>query len=59
MLKNLRIKVSPSNHEYKITGLNDQLCEDQLFSLKQKSMKNENGEAETLKIIVYDYFANH
>ncbi|XWS74255.1 hypothetical protein CRYUN_Cryun02cG0199900 [Craigia yunnanensis] len=58
-LKNLRIKVSPSNQEYKITGLSDQFCEDQLFCLKQKSMKNENGEAETLEITVYDYFVNH
>ncbi|XP_022752833.1 protein argonaute 4-like isoform X3 [Durio zibethinus] len=59
LLKNLRIKVSPSNQEYKITGLSDQFCKDQLFSLKQKSMKNENGEAETLEITVYDYFVNH
>ncbi|XVF20204.1 hypothetical protein REPUB_Repub11eG0177800 [Reevesia pubescens] len=59
VLKNLRIKVSPSNQEYKITGLSDQLCRDQLFSLKQKIMKNENGEAETLEITVYDYFVNH
>ncbi|PPD67966.1 hypothetical protein GOBAR_DD35158 [Gossypium barbadense] len=58
-LKNLRIKVSPSNQEYKITGLSEQLCKDQLFSLKQKSMKNDNGEAENLEITVYDYFVNH
>ncbi|XVE79725.1 hypothetical protein DITRI_Ditri14bG0080200 [Diplodiscus trichospermus] len=58
-LKNLRIKVSPSNQEYKITGLSDQFCEDQLFSLKQKSMKNENGEAEMVEMTVYDYFVNH
>ncbi|PPS07162.1 hypothetical protein GOBAR_AA13495 [Gossypium barbadense] len=57
-LKNLRIKVSPSNQEYKITGLSEQLCKDQ-FSLKQKSMKNDNGEAENLEITVYDYFVNH
>ena len=59
MLKNLRIKVNPSNQEYKIIGLNDQLCKDQLFSLKQKIIKNENGEVETLEITVYDYFVNH
>ncbi|XVF46380.1 hypothetical protein PTKIN_Ptkin03bG0022300 [Pterospermum kingtungense] len=58
-LKNLRIKVSPTNQEYKITGFSDQFCEDQLFTLKQKSMKNENGEAEALEITVYDYFVNH
>ncbi|PPD86818.1 hypothetical protein GOBAR_DD16215 [Gossypium barbadense] len=59
VLKNLRIKVSPSNQEYKITGLSEQLCKDQLFSMKQKNTKNENGEAETLEITIYDYFANH
>ncbi|KAH1106045.1 hypothetical protein J1N35_009813 [Gossypium stocksii] len=58
-LKNLRIKVSLSNQEYKITGLSEQLCKDQLFSLKQKSIKNDNGEAENLEITVYDYFVNH
>ncbi|XVF09156.1 hypothetical protein REPUB_Repub07fG0067400 [Reevesia pubescens] len=47
-LKNRRIKVSPSNQEYKITGLINQLRRDQLYSLKEKLMKNENGEAETL-----------
>ncbi|XP_017606709.1 protein argonaute 4 [Gossypium arboreum] len=59
VLKNLRIKVSPSNQEYKITGLSEQLCKDQLFSMKQKNAKNENGEAETLEITIYDYFVNH
>ncbi|KAK8701304.1 hypothetical protein V6N13_019694 [Hibiscus sabdariffa] len=58
-LKNLRIKVNPSNQEYKITGLSEQMCKDQLFSLKQKSVKNDNGEAENLEITVYDYFVNH
>ncbi|GMI94287.1 OVEREXPRESSOR OF CATIONIC PEROXIDASE 11, ARGONAUTE 4 [Hibiscus trionum] len=58
-LKNLRIQVSPSNQEYKITGLSEQMCKDQLFSLKQKSVKNDNGEAENLEITVYDYFVNH
>ncbi|XVF16619.1 hypothetical protein REPUB_Repub10bG0048000 [Reevesia pubescens] len=59
MLKNLRIRVSPSNQVYKVTGLIDQLCRDQLFSLKHKIMENENGEVETLDIIVHDYFVNH
>ncbi|KAK9022308.1 hypothetical protein V6N11_002584 [Hibiscus sabdariffa] len=59
VLKNLRIKVSPSNQEYKITGLSEQLCKDQMFSLKQKSMKNENGEAEAMEITILDYFVNH
>ncbi|OMO67515.1 Argonaute/Dicer protein, PAZ [Corchorus capsularis] len=58
VLKNLRIKVNPSNQEYKITGLSEQICRDQMFSLKQKS-KNGDGEAETLEVTVYDYFVNH
>ncbi|CAI0452235.1 unnamed protein product [Linum tenue] len=53
VLKNLRVKVSPTNQEYKITGLSDQNCKDQLFQLKQK------GDAEPLEITVYDYFVNH
>ncbi|KAK8988403.1 hypothetical protein V6N11_029794 [Hibiscus sabdariffa] len=59
VLKNLRIKVSPSNQEYKITGLSEQLCKDQIFSMRQKGTKNENGEAETVELTIYDYFVNH
>ncbi|OMO95798.1 Argonaute/Dicer protein, PAZ [Corchorus capsularis] len=58
VLKNLRIKVNPSNQEYKITGLSEQICREQMFLLKQKS-KNSDGEAETLEVTVYDYFVNH
>nr|ACZ04920.1 argonaute 4-like protein [Pelargonium x hortorum] len=57
-LKNLRIKTSPANTEYKITGLSEKPCKEQMFSLKQKS-GNENGEAETLEVTVYDYFVNY
>ncbi|PKI40289.1 protein argonaute 4-like [Punica granatum] len=56
MLKNLRIKASPSNTEYKITGLSERPCREQLFSLKQR---NGNGEAQPLEVTVYDYFVNH
>ncbi|GKD55894.1 argonaute 4-like protein, partial [Tanacetum coccineum] len=55
-LKNLRVKTSPTNAEYKITGLSEKPCK-QLFSLKQKT-KNENGEPETVEVTVYDYFVN-
>ncbi|OMO92922.1 Argonaute/Dicer protein, PAZ [Corchorus olitorius] len=58
VLKNLRIKVIPSNQEHKITGLSKQICREQMFSMKQKS-KTSDGEAETLDITVYDYFVNH
>lgn len=57
-LKNLRIKASPSNAEYKITGLSESPCKDQLFSLKQRS-GNADGEGQTVEVTVYDYFVNH
>jgi eukaryotic translation initiation factor 2C len=57
-LKNLRIKASPTNQEYKITGLSERPCKDQMFSLKQRK-SNEDGEPETLEITVYDYFVNN
>ncbi|XP_043809276.1 protein argonaute 4 isoform X2 [Manihot esculenta] len=54
-LKNLRIKASPSNQEYKITGLSDKPCREQMFQLKQKR----DGDGEPLELTVYDYFVNH
>ncbi|EXB54656.1 Protein argonaute 4 [Morus notabilis] len=54
-LKNLRIKVSPSNAEYKITGLSDKPCREQTFSLKQRG----GDDSEPLEVTVYDYFVNH
>ncbi|XP_057526284.1 protein argonaute 4B-like [Amaranthus tricolor] len=56
MLKNLRIKTTTSNQEYKISGISEKPCRDQTFSLKQKG--NDNGEAES-EVTVYDYFVNH
>ncbi|CAI9106107.1 OLC1v1005175C1 [Oldenlandia corymbosa var. corymbosa] len=56
VLKNLRVKASPSNQEYKITGLSERICKEQMFPLKQKS---DDGEVQTTEISVYDYFVNH
>ncbi|KAK4777764.1 hypothetical protein SAY87_017951 [Trapa incisa] len=56
MLKNLRIQASPSNTEYKISGLSDKPCNEQLFALKKR---NGNGECETHEVTVSDYFVNH
>ncbi|KAL3530098.1 hypothetical protein ACH5RR_009420 [Cinchona calisaya] len=58
MLKNLRVKTSPTNQEYKITGLSEKPCKEQLFSLKQKS-KDADGEVQTVEVTVYDYFVNY
>lgn len=57
-LKNLRIKVSPSNAEYRITGLSEKPCSEQMFTLKQRGNKDD-GEPETTEVTVYDYFTNH
>ncbi|KAL9458514.1 hypothetical protein AB3S75_007390 [Citrus x aurantiifolia] len=58
-LKNLRIKTITSNQEYKITGLSEKLCKEQMFSLKQKNVKDDDGEVQELEITVYDYFVNN
>ncbi|KAF1891789.1 hypothetical protein Lal_00031598 [Lupinus albus] len=55
MLKNLRIKAN--NIEYKITGLSDSTCRNQIFSLKQG--KDSNGDVQTIEITVYEYFKRH
>ncbi|KAI5674501.1 hypothetical protein M9H77_14865 [Catharanthus roseus] len=56
-LKNLRIKTSPTNQEFKITGLSERPCKDQTFSLKQKS--RDDDEMQASEVTVYDYFVNH
>ncbi|XP_052203898.1 protein argonaute 4-like [Diospyros lotus] len=57
-LKNLRIKTSPSNAEYKITGLSDKPCREQLFSMKQKG-RDGDSECQNVEVTVYDYFVNY
>ncbi|OMO85353.1 Argonaute/Dicer protein, PAZ [Corchorus capsularis] len=52
VLKNLRIKVNPSNQEHK------NWTERANMPRTDKS-KNSDGEAETLEVTVYDYFVNH
>lgn len=51
-LKNLRIKTRPSNQEFKITGLSELPCKDQMFTLRKKSADGDTEE----EITVYDYF---
>ncbi|KAF6146444.1 hypothetical protein GIB67_037744 [Kingdonia uniflora] len=50
-LKNLRVKTTSSKTDYKITGLSEHPCNKQFFSLKQK-----NGDAESVEISVSDYY---
>ncbi|KAL6527855.1 Protein argonaute-4 [Orobanche minor] len=53
-LKNLRVKTSPTNQEFKISGLSEKSCREQTFTLKQK-----NKDDEGVEVTVYDYFVNH
>uniref|UniRef100_A0A0D9UZK6 Piwi domain-containing protein n=1 Tax=Leersia perrieri TaxID=77586 RepID=A0A0D9UZK6_9ORYZ len=56
-LKNLRIRTSPANTEYKIVGLSERNCNDQLFTLKQRN--GDNGDHEGVEVTVYDYFVRN
>ncbi|GJN37951.1 hypothetical protein PR202_gb26952 [Eleusine coracana subsp. coracana] len=56
-LKNLRIKTIPANSEYKIVGLSDKICGEQLFTLKNRN--GENGDPESAEVTVYDYFVKN
>ncbi|KAJ6921254.1 hypothetical protein NC652_015228 [Populus alba x Populus x berolinensis] len=56
-LKNLRIRVSPTNQEYRITGLSENTCKEQMFSLKSRA--SDGNDVESVDITVYDYFVNH
>ncbi|KAJ4810696.1 Argonaute family protein [Rhynchospora pubera] len=51
MLKNLRIRIHPSNQEYKIVGLSDLPYRDQTFMLKQR-----NGNGQSIEVTVSQYF---
>ncbi|CAN4103690.1 unnamed protein product [Withania somnifera] len=58
MLKKLRVKAKHNNREFKIIGLSDRPCNQQLFSMKVKNGGSpENGE--TIEITVYEYFTKH
>ncbi|KAL2511725.1 Protein argonaute 4 [Abeliophyllum distichum] len=58
-LKNLRIKATHSNLEYKITGLSTYICYNQMFPMKQKTATDGDGKTETKLISVFDYFLRH
>ncbi|KAL2943014.1 Protein argonaute 4A [Bienertia sinuspersici] len=55
-LKSLRVIARPSNMEFKIAGLSDKICGEQIFELKQR---NGNGESQSVEITVYEYFVQH
>ncbi|CAH2059701.1 unnamed protein product [Thlaspi arvense] len=53
MLKNMRVKATHRNMEYKIIGLSEKPCNQQLFSMK---IKDGEREGQTKEITVYEYF---
>ncbi|KAL1204266.1 Protein argonaute 9 [Cardamine amara subsp. amara] len=53
-LKNLRVQVAPSNREYKISGVSEHKCKDQMFTWRKP--KNEKGEVEEVEISVFNYY---
>ncbi|KAI3957969.1 hypothetical protein MKW98_020611 [Papaver atlanticum] len=55
-LKNLRVKVTPSNSEYKITGPSEFPCRQQMFTMNPKGA---DADGRTVEITVYNYFVNH
>lgn len=59
MLKNLRVKAKHNNREFKIIGLTDRPCNQQLFSMKVKNGGSPDDGGETLEITVYEYFTKH
>ncbi|XP_059304049.1 protein argonaute 4B-like [Lycium ferocissimum] len=54
ILKNLRIKLSHSNREHKITGLSNRRCKEEKFLLQLRGSDNHN--VQTVEVTVYDYF---
>ncbi|KAL9682899.1 hypothetical protein QQ045_014710 [Rhodiola kirilowii] len=58
ILKNLRVKTTHNDTEFKITGLSDKPCNQLLFPLKVKSGSCEN-EIETVDIAVSEYYLKH
>ncbi|XP_009769203.1 protein argonaute 16 [Nicotiana sylvestris] len=59
MLKNLRVKAKHSNKEFKIIGLSERPCNQQLFSMKVKNGDGLDNGGETIEITVYEYFTKH
>ncbi|XP_017239098.1 protein argonaute 4 isoform X2 [Daucus carota subsp. sativus] len=57
-LTNFKVRTSPTNTEYKITGLSEKICKELMFFSKQKGKKDENGKPQMIEITVYDYFVD-
>lgn len=60
--KNLRVKNSATNIEYKITGISDKICKELMcfrFSTKQTGEKDENGEPLVTELCVYEHYVSN
>ncbi|GMI73300.1 ARGONAUTE 6 [Hibiscus trionum] len=57
VLKNMRIKTVHRNMEFKIIGLSEKPCTELYFPMKVKN--GDSGDANTVEITVYEYFAKH
>uniref|UniRef100_A0A8R7VDU1 Protein argonaute 4B n=1 Tax=Triticum urartu TaxID=4572 RepID=A0A8R7VDU1_TRIUA len=56
-LKNLRIKTTHANSEFKIFGLSEKKCNEQTFLLRRKD--GDNGDINTVEITVHEYFVHN
>ncbi|XP_051151747.1 protein argonaute 16 [Andrographis paniculata] len=59
MLKNMRVRATHSNMLYKIIGLSEKPCNQQLFLLKVRNGNSSGEDSETVEITVYEYFAKY
>ncbi|KAG6572421.1 Protein argonaute 16, partial [Cucurbita argyrosperma subsp. sororia] len=57
MLKNLRVRASHRNMEFKIIGLSEKPCNQQFFSMKLKN--NGSADGQMVGVTVYEYFVRH
>ncbi|KAK1389078.1 hypothetical protein POM88_017256 [Heracleum sosnowskyi] len=59
MLKNVRVKATHINREFKIIGLSEKPCNELYFTLKGKHRDGAQGEVQPEEITVYEYFKKH
>ncbi|KAL8116845.1 hypothetical protein AgCh_023139 [Apium graveolens] len=60
MLRNVRVKATHSNREFKIKGLSEKPCNELYFTLKEKlGDTGSHGEVKPKEITVYEYFRRH
>ncbi|GLJ29019.1 hypothetical protein SUGI_0572690 [Cryptomeria japonica] len=60
VLKGVRIKALHTNMEFKVLGFSENICKEQLFSLKVRNQNNQETESppKTIEVTVWEYFTN-